>query len=246
MNSEAKVVVVSDAHHDWVTSGVARAGEVERALWQSVDVAREQQASAWVFSGDLCDPDDVSSVLRAAELMVALAAELSRFTKVVALPGNHDVVEDGKGTTTLQSLRGMGAGVSLCDRPGVVTLAAGLRILALPYVATAGAYDPAEWLGRLAREDFAKDWPTLIVGHLSVPGVQPGEEVKELARGRDVVLPLAEIARLGGKVTVVNGHYHRAQVFRSPEGVDVHIPGSLVRLTHGEEGHEPSILVLEV
>jgi DNA repair exonuclease SbcCD nuclease subunit len=251
-----KVVVVSDAHHDWVTSGVARAEEVERALWQSVEVAREQRAAAWVFAGDLCDPDDVSSVLRAGELAVALATELSRFTRSVWLTGNHDVLEDGRGTSTLQPLRGMRDGrehpVNLCERPCRMTVADGHYVLlvALPYVALASTYDPTSELRRLSvpRNPHVRsgDAPMLVVGHLSVPGVQPGEEVKELARGRDVVLPLAEIARLPGKVTVVNGHYHRAQTFRSPEGVDVHVPGSLVRLTHGEEAHEPSILVLDL
>jgi DNA repair exonuclease SbcCD nuclease subunit len=242
-----RVVVVSDAHHDWVTSGVARAEEVERALWQSVEVAREQRAAAWVFAGDMCDPDDVSSVLRAGELAVALATELARFTRSVWLTGNHDVLEDGRETSTLQPLRGMGHGVNLFVRPGLF-LTDGLIVVALPYVATAGAYDPIAIVKQAAQGArlAQPDWPMLVVGHLSVPGVQPGEEVKELARGRDVVLPLAEIAKLPGRVTVVNGHYHRAQVFHSPEGVDVHVPGSLVRLTHGEEAHEPSILVLDL
>ncbi len=40
---------------------------------------------------------------------------------------------------------------------------------------------------------------------------------------------------------MVHGHYHQQQVFDG-----IHIPGSLARLTAGEEKHRPSFLVLEV
>lgn len=246
------IVLTSDWHEDWKTSNVPRAEDVCKAALRSVEVARDVGADAYGFCGDLADPDDPLAVLRATRLFVEVLYRVSQLPKkpfVFAIPGNHDVGEDGTGTTTLEPIKGLPhTTMCLFDQPAYYPCVGDVVVdlIALPFVPTSHDYDPAEFV-RTCREKMPAQSITLVVGHLSIPGVQPGEEVKDLARGRNVVLPLEEIAKLPGKVVVVNGHYHRAQTYEDKmTGVRVHIPGSLVRLTHGEEEHEPSILVLEV
>jgi len=79
--------------------------------------------------------------------------------------------------------------------------------------------------------------------------VEPGEEANELQRGRDVAYPVDAIEaltkRLGVPAVLIQGHYHRAQTV-TLKGLEIHIPGSLARLTFNEEGHAPGYLILEV
>jgi len=243
-----KIVVTSDAHTDWETSGAVRFGDVSDAMFRSVEVVREERADVYAFTGDLCNPDDAGDVLRAAELVLAVDRELAKLGVFrIWMPGNHDVFEDGSGRTTLSWMRSLDDedSILVAERPCVHKYL-NVRFACFPFTVTSHPYDPVEHARRVASSTPA-DARTIVLGHLSIPGIQPGEEVKELARGRDVVLPLEEIAKIPGQVTVVNGHYHRAQTFEDKAtGVLVHVPGSLVRLTHGEEEHKPSILVLEV
>lgn len=245
-----KLVVCSDAHADWVTAGVRRYEEVRLAMTQAVLAAVAQRADAFFFLGDLCDPDDAPAALRAARLAMEAASELHRHgVPSYWLAGNHDVIEDGSGDTTLSPLHVLGdpergqMEVYCLDRP-VARWEAKFNLVALPYVATSHAYDTAGFVSKASR--FDNELPTIVVGHLAIPGVQPGEETTEMPRGREVTLPLDEIKRLPGKVIVMNGHYHRRQDFRAANGVTVHIPGSMARLTHGEEQHQPSFMVVEV
>jgi DNA repair exonuclease SbcCD nuclease subunit len=78
-----------------------------------------------------------------------------------------------------------------------------------------------------------------VAGHLSVPGVVPGEEVTEMPRGRDIRFPIEACA---GVDLLMNGHIHRRQV--SPDGVV--IPGSLAKLTFSEEENTPGFLIIDV
>ena len=239
-----KLVVVSDWHADWKTQRVSRREEVRRAALRSVEVAREEKANAYLFAGDLCDPDDALDVVRSLAVMVEVVCGLKAAgIPSYLIPGNHCVGEDGTGTTVLHAL----VSLTTCFfEPTFRQLTPEVALFALPFAPTSHTYDPAAVIATYAK--VAKpDVTTIVLSHLTVPGIQPGEETREMPRGRDVVLPFAEIAKIPGKVVVINGHYHRAQTFEDPNtGVLVHVPGSLVRLTHGEEEHEPSILVLEV
>ena len=111
-----------------------------------------------------------------------------------------------------------------------------LRVLALPYTTTEDEYDAREVALKHPDVD-------LVVGHLTVPGMQPGEETHEMGRGRPMVFPVEETKH----VMRMNGHYHRRTIF-TPEcgGTPIIIPGSLARLTFSEEGNNPGFLVVEV
>lgn len=57
-----------------------------------------------------------------------------------------------------------------------------------------------------------------------------------MPRGRDVYYPVKALRKLKNQQLLVNGHYHRRMVTDD----DIHVPGTLARLTFGEEDNQPS------
>jgi DNA repair exonuclease SbcCD nuclease subunit len=238
-----RIVITSDWHVDHVSHGIPRYHEIGKAVHDVVTFAIEREADAFLFLGDLCDPDSGSSVFRCVGLALQAAQKLAKHgIDSHWIAGNHDVIEDGTGDTTLAPLKGCADGVVVYERPGssvIMPRQSGdaFQLIALPFTATGFGYDPAEEVRRMRSTTPAQ---TIVAAHLAVPGVEPGEETTELPRGREVVLPVADIRPHAR--TILNGHYHRQQ--RSPDGV--WIPGSLARLTFCEERNHPGFLMLEI
>jgi DNA repair exonuclease SbcCD nuclease subunit len=242
-----KILHCSDAHADWRTSGVDRFDEVEDAFAQTVRVALEEAVQLYLFTGDLTDPDDGPRALRALSLAMGVAYELGRHgIESVWIPGNHDVIEDGSGRTTLSPLKKLGGTgkVHVYDRPGMFTLDEGRHMACLPYPAATAPYDPAEWLREAAvlYRDAERSGIAVVAGHLQVEGATPGDETTEMGRGRDVFFPFEQC---DPSWLLLNGHYHQGQTFERA-GRKLHVPGSLVRLNHGEERNRPRFLIWEV
>jgi DNA repair exonuclease SbcCD nuclease subunit len=235
----SRIFVSSDWHADACTYGVARYGDVRQAALQVVDACEKERGDLFLFLGDLCDPDDCPAALQAVELAVGIATRLA-FRKIPSwwIAGNHDVIEDGTGRTTLSVLRALCLPeVEVFEKPDVRIVPGGdVPLLALPFTAASHRYDPraavaenVELLGELA----------VVAGHLTLEGILPGEETTDMPRGRMVDFPIAECPSGWLKL---NGHYHERQVFRG-----VQIPGSLAKLSFGAtEATRPSYLVLEV
>ena len=239
-----KIVATSDWHVDASTHGVDRFNELHDAAHRSVDVAIEEDAVAYFFLGDLCDPDCGSRAFRSIKLAIEIAVRLNDAgISSYWLAGNHDVIEDGSGFTTLSPLLPLCGLVSVFERPSVGFIRRGLpspiRVVALPFCATSHDYDPNVFLQNVALEKVPRE-RTIVIGHLNVPGVVPGEETLEMPRGRSVTFPSKAATSIGA--LVFHGHYHRQQ--RTEEGI--WIPGSLARLTFNEEGNRPGFLVAEI
>jgi len=250
-----RIVITSDWHLDASTAGFERYEDVERAaidLFKSA-TDEEQKADLFIFLGDLCDPDTRRSH-RCIELAACIARNLAyKGVSSRWLVGNHDVVEDGHGTTTLGSIGWLWGVVRatkmleqkqnpnplVVDRPEYERFDE-FALVWLPYVERSHVYDPEEFIESLPSFEQKH---VIVCGHLTVPSAQKGSESGELARGRDIVFPVEACKRKwGNRCTLVNGHYHRRQVTRD----GVHIPGSLVRLRFDEETNEPGYLVFEV
>lgn len=241
-----KLFVFSDVHLDWVTHGVLRFTDVAAAIRQVIkdaQVAADKKDVAVAFLGDHCNPDDVASVLRAVAFIQDMAIELNAASiPSVWIAGNHDVLEDGSGITTLAPLMSLTWDskmrfINVAEQPSVVYLHH-VPFLALPFTAASHPYDPAEAI-RQARASYGVRH---FLSHLAFPGVQPGEETTEMPRGREVLFPV-DLLREGD--LVLQGHYHRRQSLEV-NGATVHIPGAIQRLTFGEEANEPAYLVVEV
>lgn len=221
-------IVTADWHLDAVTAAVTRLEEIEVAARQVAHyAATDPDHTVFIFAGDLTDPDP-PRCWRA----VTAAAEIARFLSDHGvdqywLTGNHDVLEDGRGSHTLMPLRAI-PGCVVIDAPREVATPTGGRFVALPYTARSRGYDPEAAVRHVGRAD-------LVVGHLMLEGIGPGSETTDFARGRDVFFPVAEVAATGA--VLINGHYHRRQTYRGVE-----IPGSLARLTRADVANNPGFL----
>jgi DNA repair exonuclease SbcCD nuclease subunit len=237
-----KVLFTSDWHLDHVTDGHARFDEVAAAIDHSVKVAIEEKVAIYVFAGDLSDPDGFA-VHRAQAKAQQVATRLKNAgIRVIFVAGNHDVVEDGFGTTVLSPI----AASEACDvfeQPGCIQFSADRYFVALPFTPRSHTYEPAAFIRQIASKMPAKARQSsniIVVGHLGLAGINPGSETNEMPRGREVLWPLDELKKWFPRATLVGGHYHKAQEYKG-----VNIIGNLARLTHGEEKHEPSMLLLE-
>ncbi len=252
ISSMTKLVCVSDLHLDKETLGVSRFPEVERALWQAADHAIAINADAFLFLGDLADPDNGGATILAGRVACEVAMQLGRSggqgysTGIPSfwMVGNHDVFEDGSGLTTLESLRPLfdEFHVRLVDGPLLVEMGDDLSLVFLPYAPVARAYDPA----KAAREMFARARSrVLVASHLNIPGIGPGEETIEMPRGREVMLPLEETR---GAYFRLSGHYHARQDFDPGDGGPaIHIVGSPAAFAFGEhDGGAPAFSVIEL
>lgn len=230
-----KIVITSDWHSDAITDGARRAIDVQRAVDHTVDFAISEKADGFLFAGDLTDPDNVRSHQAIARAITVANRLENHSIQTAWIPGNHDVVEDGSGDHTLMAMEA--AGFTVWDTPGRYSFG-GSDVIALPFAPHALGYDP----DAIVREIHAADPDPvqLVMGHLSLDGMHPGSETKDMPRGRDVMWPLAALKDCFPDALLVGGHYHNATVHNG-----VHIVGAPVRFTHGEESNMPGCLVAE-
>lgn len=244
-----KIAVTSDWHLDASTAGFDRFDDIREAIDEIVIRATDERISLFLFLGDLCDPD-ANRAPRCVSIAIDVAQRLRDRTITSRwLVGNHDVIEDGSGTNTLVPLaaaaKAVGAGsrdeppwVAVIDRP-MVEIIAGVAFVWLPYVPRCASYDAGAFVRSAEVPD---EIPIIVAGHLSISGIDPGSETHDMPRGRDLWLPREAIReRWGSRAFIVNGHYHAARV--EP---DLLIPGSLARLTFGEEANTPGFAIVEV
>ena len=239
-----KILVCSDAHTDARCCGVERFDEVKEAFEDVVSHAvamnHAGRQTFVAFTGDLCDGDDARDVLRASSLAIETGRDLEHDDiSQLWIMGNHDPLGDG--STTLDPLACALGEDDVARGPIHRELCeAGeyYPVLALPY--SSSPYDAEEVLATFLRETV-KAAHRFVFSHLMLPGMHPGSESAEMARGRDRMFPV-ELLKGAQRCTVVNGHYHRAGF--GPEGI--FIPGAMTRNTFGEEKNEPGFLVLDV
>lgn len=167
------------------------------------------------------------------------------------LTGNHDVIEDGSGSSVLSPLKSLVDEVVVCDGLGPSSYLLDTAMLCfLPFTPTCERYDPAMVVDQVSADASLVGRKLVVLSHLNVPGAAPGSETTDMPRGRDVWLPVEAIDRVqaitGKPALVLQGHYHRSQQLFVGSGFPVHVVGSLARLRFDEANNEPSYLVVEV
>lgn len=237
-----RLICSSDWHGDANTGGRIRYDDVREATEIVLRAMRDEKADGHLFLGDLSDPESVRSHLSAelATRFASRARQAGCFTRWI--PGNHDVLEDGYGSSTLSALGGMLDGSTrLYAVPSVELMECGVTIVAFPFVALANHYDPINFVRAATLPEQANHDRIVVISHLNIEGIEPGSETTDMPRGRDVFLPVDEIRAKWPKALILQGHYHRRQVFNG-----VHVAGSICRLTFGEENNDPGYLIVEV
>lgn len=223
--------------------GVPRTEDVGRALRRAADYAKNVGADMLACLGDLADPDSGGATSATQAVYAEVAYDLARSgIASIVIAGNHDVWEDGSGRTTLTPLVPAEEHfrfLYVVEEPRVISLGdddGNVSFLCLPYAPASRNYDPRAFA---AREMATLTGRVVVLGHLMLPGIVPGEETLEMARGRDMAFPIEETT---GAALRLNGHYHKRQVTKD----GIQIPGSLVRLSFGEEANEPCFLDVTV
>jgi DNA repair exonuclease SbcCD nuclease subunit len=163
------------------------------------------------------------------------------------ISGNHDVLEDGTGNTTLTPLAEAKLDKTVVfEEPGALTVPnrggveGGFLFCALPFVARSRAYDPHAVVKGFGERSRGTDTFHVVLGHLQVEGALLGSETLDMPRGRDVRFPV-EAVKLLPRRFCLNGHYHKRQ-----QVGEVFMPGSLERLSFGEEQNQPGCAIVEV
>jgi len=228
-------IITSDWHADAVSYGMDRGPDLERFADKIIVEVKEHDARLF-FLGDLCNPTSPRAP-RAIALAVHVVEQLAACPQPVWLVGNHDVVEDGNGGSTLSPLEKLG------ERAHVVTgpfceVFDGAVVGYFPHVERSATYDPVKHVEFCAT--IAKGDPTarvVAMGHLAVEGAQMGSEV-DMPRGQRLVMPVATLRGSFKAVTIFNGHYHGQQTTKS----GVIIPGSPERLRASEADNTPSFI----
>lgn len=235
-----KVIITGDWHADAQIAGRRRVDEVAAAVRavvaRAVELDEAGEAVGVVVLGDMSDPDSPRCWSALAVVAEAMRALDDNEIPSLWLTGNHDVVDDGHGSHCLQPLAPLLRSGDVVGVPGIHFLGPWRDgVLCLPYTPRDRTYDPRVVVPELAQRCAEEGVRvSAVVGHLMIEGIGPGSESDEFARGKDVFLPLEELAACFPGVPVFNGHYHRRQTYRGVE-----IPGSLVRLTLGEISNRP-------
>ena len=250
-----RLLLSSDWHLDWYTGGFPRFFDVTQSAHAVVRLAIRERCDGFVFLGDLANPG--ARAHRCSAFAIEVASDLahagiwSRW-----LVGNHDTVEDGTGASTLtplashaftlskQSVR-FPKPVDVWSDPRVEALGEGVVAVALPHPSQGKLYTPDDFIRNVSYSELPGERRRVLVfGHLTVPGIDPGSETKDMPRGRAVRYPIEAIReRWGDAAILFNGHYHRLQ--KRAQG-PVIVPGTLERLTKGEASNAPHCLIVEI
>lgn len=234
-------VLVSDLHPDASTGGLPRFDDVEKALGEAVDLAIKISADCFIFEGDLITNDpSIPLVIRSIGLLQRAGHKLVPNVSIsrralFAIPGNHDVFEDGHGTTALDVLDW-----DVVREPSLRVVNDEEGIVFLPFTPSSRSYDPkkaCEALAEQARDDDVE--VKLVCGHLNLEGINSGSEVNDFPRGREVFFPIEEALHYFPNAVLTCGHIHKRCTYRGVEVV-----GSLVNLTKGEIDNAPGFLVV--
>jgi DNA repair exonuclease SbcCD nuclease subunit len=230
-----KILVTSDWHLDWSSTGMPRFDDLTRVIEDMVD-EHANEIGLFLFLGDLTDPYS-SRAWRAVDFAATIARGISdRKIPSVWISGNHDTLDDGFGTTTIDCLQHVAtdAPVEVVTGFRVIQLA-GIELMLLPHPGMVKGYSSAEQKRR----------PAIIAGHLTLQGYDRGSESEDMPRGKEVLFPYAEIREHYPNAVLLNGHHHKRGTFGDKQQ-PVHVPGSLARLTFNEEHNAPGYLLLEI
>jgi DNA repair exonuclease SbcCD nuclease subunit len=236
-----RYLITSDWHTDSHTAGHPREAEIDDTIKIIEAACIANRVDVVVNLGDYFDPCTPQDLYWASRLIRhARRLHESALRGSIWIAGNHDTVADSRGQTGLSPLAEVAdvfPGMHVCEDP---TWIPEFNFLAIPHPrGTKTSFQDA-----LSRALSAAKSGCVVGAHLTVPGALTGSESTDMARGRDETIPAGGIQGLQ-PAAVFNGHYHRGQVI-GVNGMEVHIPGSIVRHTFAEAGNESAYLLVDV
>jgi exonuclease SbcD len=244
-----------------------------RALDQIVDTAIEEKADLVVIAGDIYKSRDPSPTHQRyfARRIIKLS---QNNIPVFLLAGNHDIPNAVSRATSIDIFHELDVtGVTVArsaDCYRVETASGPAIIASFPWVTRgtllmqeeyrslpAGEFDRAiidfmattieELAGeaaQLRREPGMADAPALLVAHVHAQEARDGAE-RALTVGTDPLLPVSRLA-IAPFDYVALGHIHAYQELHPNQHPPVVYPGSIERVSFGEEHEEKRFVVAEV
>ncbi len=259
-----KILHTSDWHVGKVLKGRDRHEEHAAALASLVRIAKDEDVDVVLVAGDLFEtaaPNPRSQGL----VMRTLLALRADGRQVVAIAGNHDnqnlieavyrpvLGEIGLHVLGLPRRPEEGGTVALRTRDG-----AQVEVAALPFLSHRFAVRAAEVMfhefaehaldyssrvreiiGRLTA-DFNPDAVNLVMAHGTLLGGRRGGGERDVQTSLDYELPATMFP--GSAHYVALGHLHRQQEIPGP--CPIYYSGSPLAVDFGEEGNEPSALIV--
>lgn len=244
-----KFLFTTDWHVDASTAGIERLPELGGyvATLEEIVSDEEEKIDLVLHLGDCWDPGSIHDsrwgrfVYDAFHrLSCATTAEEGERPGLIAIPGNHDVIDSAIPTSTLSPLAATRVrDVLVLEEPRLVMIRTEHEqavVVGLPYVSR--AFERTDRYRRALDNVIAEAacWasraPVIVIGHLAFEGMTPGSESEEMARGREVRFPVELVAQVAPAL-IVNGHYHQRQTIVR-DGLKIEIPGAPIRFTFGE------------
>lgn len=264
-----KMLVTSDWHLDVSTAGVPRFRDIQASIDFMVQYIANNPVDVFAFLGDVCNPDCGTRSWEIGRVLLDVSAFLSKYgVEQIWLAGNHDVIEREGGGSTLDILQSevpsdgihvLDSNEHFCirryeevrDDEGVgICVSREYHFVCMPFVSSRKsrlAQDTAGFLddcaNALKNDRYSSDWQRVVIamGHLNIEGATVGSETTDFPRGREVMWQADKVDALNPDLRL-NGHYHARGVY----GGNIHVPGSMERLTFGEEKNDPGFFVVEI
>jgi len=259
-----KILHTSDWHVGKVLKGRDRHEEHAAVLGSLVRIARDEDVDLVLVAGDLFET--AAPTARSQGLvMETLLALREDARQVVVIAGNHDnqslidavyrpvLGEIGLHVLGLPKRPDAGGAFALRTRDGTQ-----VRVAALPFLSHRYAVRAAEVMFhefaehaldyssrvaeivRLLTADFVPDSVNVVMAHGTLLGGRRGGGERDVQTSLDYELPASMFP--GGAHYVALGHLHRQQEIPGP--CPIYYSGSPLAIDFGEEGNEPSALVV--
>lgn len=244
-----KILFTSDWHVDASTAGVERFAELEDYAETCIDYVDANHVDVVCFLGDAFDPGSLREAKYSSFMLRVLMRLRDAATHaVVAIPGNHDVIDQAVPLSVLSPCEAASAwlpGLHVPHSPifnVFVNETGTVGVLALPYVSAAYAKTSEYENDLTIAFDEAHKFRSrgigeniVAIGHYTIEGIEGGSE-GEMVRGRDLPFPTARMRALAPTL-IVNGHYHHRQRVRV-DGMHVQIVGAPARMNFAERGND--------
>jgi DNA repair exonuclease SbcCD nuclease subunit len=231
------MILITSDHHYWpypqfarqlengVNSRLAEMLEVEDFLFE---LMKKHKVTHHIRAGDLWERKNILDAVTYSEVRDCIRRNVEAGITEVLLVGNHDIAAGGV-RNGLEGLKEKD--VRVVDRPYLISLYGGGRILCLPY-----SPDVAVTMEEL--EHGTAGDAEILVAHLSVEGAKTGSE---FSLPGQVSLEDLHADRYDH---VFLGHIHEPQTFPAPYE-NVHYIGSLTQRSFADSGSQRRAILLE-
>lgn len=242
-----KAVVTSDWHLDAHTMGVSRFPEIHRAILDMIATGVKEGAEYFFFLGDLCNIDNIEAYRHLQYVADTINDLETMGIKTAWMNGNHCASNGFTVFDPFVSAYSQNDNHRFFNKIGTL-LTPSASFVFCPYPVSADTPFIRQTLSK-ELEATPPGKPVYVLSHMSVHGMPLGEESYEFQKGVNHLLPLDILDNYKHasrkEVAVIQGHYHKHQVFRAKGPVTVQVVGAPARFTYREADHSPNFLLLD-